>query len=133
MGVEVLHFFVWAFLIYAVFFMSPERMAIPLIIIASIPLEWTLVGECPITALENFIEPLDPAVRKNINGRNRWGSAIRSRTNLTLREWDLMLALFLAPIAALCVIRVLIKLIRSEAVRASFSAGRVCKPFPHSG
>jgi hypothetical protein len=90
-GVEVVHTLLWLILILAVFTFAAGELLLPFGILASIPASWRIWGDCPLTALENYIYPLRGREKQKVGGRNRIGMWLRGSLGLTLRQWDYVL------------------------------------------
>ena len=87
-----MHTLLWVFLVLAVFiFATGEELLLPFGILASIPASWRICGDCPLTALENYIYPLRGRDKKKVGERNRIGMWLRGSLGLTLRQWDYVL------------------------------------------
>ncbi len=104
---EVTHGLVWLYLIYAVCCYPKEKLWPALLILASIPLFWLVLGECPLTALENQLSPLSSDEFAEFGARNRVGMQIRKYLQMPMEVWDnalstLTCVLLLAVIVRIC-------------------------------
>ena len=105
--VEVVHTLLWLFLILAVFTVAAGELLVPFGILALIPASWRICGDCPLTALENYIYPLRGRENKRVGGRNRVGMWLRGSLGLTLRQWDYVLISLMLLLGLLYSYRVL--------------------------
>lgn len=107
--VEIAHGLLWVYLVYAVCCYPRQRLWIPLVILVCIPVSWFLMGNCPLTILENKMRPLSQQELAMFGYRNRLGMHIRNQLQISMEAWDYALGCITVLLIAVIALRMCIR------------------------